>query len=274
MNKLLSSPKPFPRRIICMTEESVETLYDLGEQERIVGVSGYVKRPKEAQDKPVISAFTHANIKKISALKPDLILGYSDIQKDIAQELIGLGFNVFIANHRSLKETLEYIIALASLVDQRDKARSLVQNFQKEIVALSRWAHQIPKKPKIYFEEWPEPMISGIRWVSELIELCGGIDIFSNRSHGVLAKERFVQSEEVLQADPDIIIGCWCGKKVDLDAFKRRPGWANLKAVKNNNIVEVMPEVFLQPGPALFKEAMSTLKLIIGNWCDSKDGNN
>ena len=200
----------FPSRIVCLTEESVETLFLLGEGHRIVGVSSYVVRPKEALELPKVSMFTSSSYEKIEALKPDLILGFSDIQSDIARDLIKRGFNVFISNHRSLEETLNYILLLSSMVGASDKGKKLVQSLNKKLED----SKGIIKKPlKIYFEEWDEPMISGIRWVSDLITHLGGVDIFRDQSKGSLAKERFVTSDDVIRANPDIIFGCWCGKK-------------------------------------------------------------
>ena len=237
----------FPSRIVCLTEESVETLFLLGEGHRIVGVSSYVVRPKEALELPKVSMFTSSSYEKIEALKPDLILGFSDIQSDIARDLIKKGFNVFISNHRSLEETLNYILLLSSMVGASDKGQGLVQSLSKKL----KDSKGIIKKPlKVYFEEWDEPMISAIRWVSDLITHVGGVDIFRDQSKGSLANERFVTSDDVIRANPDIIFGCWCGKKVKIDLIKNRPGWENINAVKNNRVFELDPGIFLQPGPA------------------------
>ena len=258
-----------PQRIICMTEESVETLYLLGKEDLIVGVSSFVKRPSEARNKKKISAFTHANIKKIVELKPDLILGFSDIQKDIASELIGLGFNVFIANHRSLKDTLNYIVNLGSLVGERDRALDLVYSYEKSIEVIKKEANKLLVKPKVYLEEWDDPKICGILWFSELVEVCGGKDICSSISHGVLGKDRFVLTEHVQSQNPDIILASWCGKKVDLTSFEKRLGWSDINAVKTNQIYELEPEIFLQPGPALFESGLELLSGIIEDWSKS-----
>ncbi len=252
-----------------MTEESVETLYLLGKEDLIVGVSAFVKRPPESRKKKTISAFTHANIKKIVELKPDLILGFSDIQKDIASELIGLGFNVFIANHRSLNETLDYIINLGSLVGERDKALRLVHSYEELIETMREESSKLSVRPKVYLEEWDEPMICGIQWFSEIAEVCGGIDICSLESRGSLAKDRFVSKEFVSQKNPDIILASWCGKKVDLKSFEKRLGWSDINAVKSGHIYELEPEIFLQPGPALFESGLELLSGIIKNWSES-----
>ena len=257
-----------PQRIVCMTEESVETLYAIGREDLIIGVSSFVKRPPRARKKTTISAFTHANISKIEELKPDLILGFSDIQKDIARELIGLGFNVFISNHRSLEETLSYILNLGSLVGERDKAIKLVNHYENLMEKAQLLAESLKIKPKVYLEEWDSPMICGIRWFSELVEICGGQDICKNFSRGVLAKDRFIKKEHVIDQDPDIILGCWCGKKVDLSSFKQREGWKKIKAVQKNQLIELKPEIFLQPGPALFEDGLAILGNLFKDWND------
>lgn len=258
-----------PQRIICMTEESVETLYLLGKEDLIVGVSSFVKRPPESRKKKKISAFTHANIKKIVELRPDLILGFSDIQKDIASELIGLGFNVFIANHRSVEETLDYIVNLGSLVGEREKALCLVRSYEELIGAIREKSRKLLVKPKVYLEEWDDPMICGIQWFSQVAEICGGKDICSSMSRGVLAKNRFVSKDFVTKENPDIILASWCGKKVDLKSFEKRLGWSDINAVKKGHIYELEPEIFLQPGPALFESGLKLLSAIIEDWSKS-----
>lgn len=240
----------YPRRIICLTEESVETLFLLGQQDRIVGVSAFVKRPDEAQQLPKVSFFTSSNYPKILAHKPDLILGHSDIQKDIARDLIELGQNVFIANHRSISEIFSYIHMLGRLTGADEASSLVLERLESKVQEAREFAKTLPRKPRVYFEEWDDPMISAIQWVSELIELCGGEDIFATKSQGVLAKERFVSHEDVIKANPDIIFGCWCGKKVKTDSIKTRSGYENIRAVQNRKVFELKPEIFLQPGPA------------------------
>ena len=207
----------YPKRIICLTEESVETLFLLGQGHRIVGVSSYAVRPPEVKDIPKVSLFTSSQYNKIEALNPDLILGFSDIQKDIASDLIGRGHNVFISNHRSLEETFIYINVLSGMVGCERQGKELVNDLKQ---TLNNFKKTYANPPRVYFEEWDEPMISGIEWVSDLIEWCGGTDIFKDRSKGKLAKERFVKSSEVIERDPDIIFGCWCGKKLKLIRLK------------------------------------------------------
>lgn len=256
--------RDIPSKIICLTEESVETLALLGRLDLVAGVSIFVKRPLEAQNLPKVSAFTHSKIETIVELEPDLVLGFSDIQKDIARDLIGAGLNVWISNHRSIQETLDYILLLGRLVGEEQKANELVCSWENDIKRLKKLTHK--RRPKIYFEEWDEPQISAIRWVSELIEICGGEDIFQERSHEKMAKGRFVESQEVIERAPDIVFGCWCGKKVRIDKINQRPGWSEIPAVKNQQVFELAPEIFLQPGPALFVDGLRIMMKYLENW--------
>jgi len=248
--------KTYPQRIICMTEESVETLYLLGKEDLIVGVSAFVERPPQAEELPTISGFTHANLKKIIGLKPDLVLGFSDIQKDIARDLIGEGFNVFITNQRSLAEILDYILMLGRLVGAENEGQKLVTKYHDRMRSIQK---QQPG-PKIYLEEWDDPLISGIQWFSELFELYGFQNVFKEKSEGSLAKERFVTHDEIINANPDKIFGCWCGKKVDSESIKSRDGYEKISAVKNDQVFELDPSVFLQPGPALFESGLEIIE--------------
>lgn len=256
----------FPSNIICLTEESVETLFLLGKQDLIKGVSAFVKRPEAAQKLPKVSFFTSSNIKKIKEHDPDLVIGFSDIQKDIAKELIGEGLNVYIANHRSIDEILDYIMLLSRMVDAKQEGLMLVESLQAKIDNAKAFAASLKKRPKVYFEEWDDPMISGIQWVSELIELCGGIDINKSLSSGKLAKERFVEPLTIIQSNPDLIIGCWCGKKVKIDQIKSRDGFDKIEAVKRNNVFELEPEIFLQPGPAPILDGIDILIDMFKKW--------
>jgi iron complex transport system substrate-binding protein len=255
-----------PSRIVCLTEESVETLYLLGEERRIVGVSAFVKRPPETKNLKRVSAFTSANIPKILELGPDLVLGFSDIQKDIARDLIGAGVNVFIANHRSLDEILNYILLLGRMVDQGEKAIALVDSFKEKLKASRQWAQSLKIKPRIHLEEWDEPLISGIQWFAELVEACGGELCFPEKAKASLAMDRTLSHDQVIAANPDIIFGCWCGKPVDISSIEKREGYAALKAVKNQEIYELEPEIFLQPGPAPFVDGLDIMRQHIENW--------
>lgn len=240
----------YPERIICLTEESVETLFYLGQEHRIIGVSAYVERPEEAKKIKRVSAFTSANIEKIIDLKPDLVLGFSDIQKDIAKDLIGAGINVFIANHRSIEEILNYILCLGSMVGEAEKAEGLIRTLEQNIQEAKQFAQSLKRRPRVYLEEWDEPMISGIKWFSELIETCGGEDIFKEKGDQSLANDRIILNRDVISENPDFIFGCWCGKKVDISQIKKREGYKDIGAVKNDRVFELDPAIFLQPGPA------------------------
>ena len=249
-----------------MTEESVELLYALGQEHRIVGISGFVKRPEQARNLKKVCAFTSANIDKILSLDADLILGFSDIQKDIARDLIAAGENVFISNHRSLSETLDYISLLSRVVGEEDRGNVLLASYRHKIEKAQHFAENLQRRPKVYFEEWDEPAISGIKWVSELIELCGGIDIYAELSAGKLAKDRFVDWDETVSRNPEIIFPCWCGKSFDRDSFMKRVGIDKVDAVKSGHVFELMPEVFLQPGPALFVDGIDILIDYFKTW--------
>jgi iron complex transport system substrate-binding protein len=203
-----------PERIVCLTEETVETLYLLGEERRIAGISGYVVRPPHARrEKPRVSAFTSADIPKILGLRPDLVLTFSDLQADIAAELIRNGIDVHAFHQRSVTEILDMIRTLGALVDATDRASTLVKSLAKGLADARERASQLRQNPKVYFEEWDNPMISGIKWVSELIDFAGGRDIFAELSGCKQAKERIVTTEEIIRREPEIIIGSWCGKK-------------------------------------------------------------
>lgn len=253
----------FPSKIICLTEETVETLYLLGRSDLIQGVSKYVERPPEAKlNHPTVSQFVRSDIDQILALKPDLVIGFSDIQKDIARELIGRGLNVFVTNQRSLEEILDQVLLLGRLIGEEAKAKALVQGFREKLESYRKLAAKEPKV-KVYFEEWDQPRLSGILWVSELIEAVGGINIFNHKT-GSLAQDRQVSDEEVCAANPDVILGCWCGKKVKLESFAMRPGYQDLNAIKNQQIYELDPAIFLQPGPALFVDGLSQMFELLG----------
>lgn len=267
----MASPN-FPKKIICMTEESVEILYLLGRQDCIAGVSTYVERPPEAKkNHPKISAFTHANLAKIKNINPDLIVGFSDIQKDIARDLIGEGFNVFISNQRSLKEILDYTLLMGRIVGEEKAAEELYQKLRQKIEEAKTQGDQILNRPKVYFEEWDYPIISGIQWVSELIELCGGNDICKEYAHGKMAKDRMPSAEFIIQQNPEIIFGCWCGKKMDPENFRKRPHWDLMDAIKKDRIIELDPAIFLQPGPACILDGIDILLDIFKNF-DSEVG--
>ena len=248
----------FSERIICLTEESVETLYLLGKERSIVGVSEYVERPIEATALPKVTQFVRSDIEEIIKLRPTLVLGFSDIQKDIASQLIGRGLNVFVTNQRKLSEILDYIEMLGRLVGEEGKARALTKDFHARVEIMRKKGSTLPRRPKVYFEEWDQPRLSGITWVSELIGICGGENIFADRS-GAMARDREVSDELIRERSPDIIFGCWCGKPVKTEKIAARKGYDLVPAVKKNYIWELPPVVFLQPGPALFLDGLDQM---------------
>lgn len=248
----------FPSRIICLTEETVESLYLLGRQELIIGVSQYVERPSEAKKLPVVAQFIRSDVEKIVSLRPDLVIGFSDIQKNIASDLIGRGLNVLVTNQRSLVEILNNILLLGRIIGEGNKAQELVDSFKTKLEKFKKISAGFSYRPRVYFEEWDRPQFSGIKWVSELIEACGGENIFADRT-GAMAREREVSNEEVLERNPDIIFGCWCGKPVKLDSFAKRPGFEKVNAIQKGYVWELPPAIFLQPGPALFVDGLDQM---------------
>ncbi|MBA2404490.1 MAG: cobalamin-binding protein [Bdellovibrionales bacterium] len=252
----------YPSKIICLTEETVETLYLLGRSDLIQGVSRFVERPPQAKaNHPIVSQFVRSDIDQIVALKPDLIIGFSDIQKDIARELILRGLNVYISNQRSLQEILNQILLLGRIIGEEEKAILLVDSFSRQL-DFYRQKSKNRRKVKVYFEEWDNPRLSGIQWVSELIEATGGENIFKHRI-GSLAVDRTVTDEEVIALNPDVIMGCWCGKKVKVESFAQREGYQNINAIIHKKVFEVDPAVFLQPGPALFVDGLSQMSELL-----------
>lgn len=249
-----------PERIICLTEETVETLYLLDQQDRIVGVSGYAVRPPEVRrEKPRVSAFTSADIPKIMALEPDLVLTFSDLQADIVSDLIRKGITVMAYNQRDIAGILAMIRHLGALVDASAAAENLAESYAARLAALTQ-ASSRRHRPRVYFEEWDEPMISGIKWVSELIEIAGGKDVFSHLSDQKAAKDRFVQSAEVIKAAPDVILASWCGKKVRPEKISARPGWQDIPAVRDGRIHEIKSPLILQPGPAALTDGLDAIE--------------
>lgn len=256
---------PYPQRIVCLTEEPTEVLYLLGEQRRIVGISGFTVRPPQARrEKPKVSAFTSAKIDRILALEPDLAIGFSDIQADIARDLIRAGVEVWISNHRSVAGILAYTLRLGAMVGAIDRAWELVGQMQAAIDAAKQAATLLPRRPRVYFEEWDEPMISGIRWVCELIRIAGGDDIFPERAAASLARERIVaDGSEVIARAPELILGSWCGKKFLPARVAARPGWDAIPAVQRGALHEIKSAVILQPGPAAILDGLPQLSRLI-----------
>ncbi len=253
-----------PKRIVCLTEETVETLYLLGEQDRIVGISGYVVRPPEARrEKPRVSAFTSADTEKIVALKPDLVLTFSDLQADIVADLVRRGIEVHAFNQRTVGQILDMIRMLGALVGAPVRAEALAANLARRVEAAREESGRLARRPRVFFEEWDDPLISGIGWVSELVEAAGGADIFAELSSGRSARERIVTLEEVARRAPDVIIGSWCGKKFRPEKVAARPGFADVPAVRNGALYEVKSPLILQPGPAALTDGLAALEHII-----------
>jgi iron complex transport system substrate-binding protein len=258
-----------PQRIVCLTEETVETLYLLGEQDRIVGISGYTVRPPQARrEKPRVSAFISADIDKILALTPDLVLTFSDLQADIAAALIRLGLNVHAFNQRSVAAILDMIQTLGAMVNAGERAHELAAGLEARLADARSQADRLPKRPRVFFEEWDDPLISAIGWVSELIETAGGIDIFGDRANLGAAKDRVVSLDQVIERQPDLIIGSWCGKKFRPERVTARPGFAQLPAVRHQDMYEIKSPLILQPGPAALTDGLAALQGIIGGWAN------
>ena len=253
----------YPSRIVCLTEETTETLYLLGEGDRVVGVSGYTVRPPEAREKPRVSAFINARFEKIESLNPDLILAFSDLQADIAAELVRRGHNVVVFNQRSVAEILQMIRMLGGLIGCGDRAETLASKLEADLEAMRASASRMARRPRTYFEEWDDPLISGIRWVEELVEIAGGDPIFPELRTASLAKNRIVASDEVVRRDPEIIVASWCGKAVRKEKIAARPGWDAISAVRHQRIHEIKSAFILQPGPASLTEGVRQLLELI-----------
>lgn len=255
----------FPRRIICLTEETTETLYLLGEQDRIVGISGYTVRPPEARQKPRVSAFINAKFDKILALEPDLVFAFSDLQADIVAELIRRGVTVFTFNQRSVAEIMEMILTIGRIVGCAERAEHLIATLQSEIDSVAESASRFSFRPRVLFEEWYDPLISGIRWVDELIEVAGGDSVFRELRVQQSAKDRIVNPAEVIGRDPQVIVGSWCGRQVKKNLIRAREGWTNISAVRDDHLYEIKSTYILQPGPAALTEGLRQLHAIMAH---------
>jgi iron complex transport system substrate-binding protein len=257
-----------PGRIVCLTEETTETLYLLGEEARIVGISGFTVRPPRARrEKPRVSAFTSAKIDRIVELRPDLVLGFSDLQAGIAAELIRAGIAVHVFNHRSVAEILQMIAVLGGMVGCEAKAAALIDVLEAGVEAVRRSAAKFSRRPRVYFEEWDEPQISGIRWVSELVEIAGGDDCFPELARESLGKNRIIADPlEVPRRAPDVIFGSWCGKKFRPELLAARAGWGEVPAVRGNHLYEIKSSIILQPGPAALTDGLRELHAHLARW--------
>ena len=255
----------YPGRIVCLTEEPTEVLYALGQHDRIVGISGFTVRPAQARrDKPKVSAFINAKIERILDLKPDLAIGFSDIQADIAQALIKAGVEVWISNHRSVEGIRAYVLRLGAMVGAVEQARAYLAEIDAGIETIRAQAARLPRRPRVYFEEWDEPRISGIRWVCELIRIAGGDDIFPELAEQSLAKHRILANDdEIIRRAPDLVLGSWCGKRFRPELVAARPGWADVPAVRNNALIEIKSPIILQPGPAALTDGLRALHAAI-----------
>ena len=263
-----SAADGFPQRIVCLTEETTETLYLLGEEHRIVGISGFTVRPARARkEKPRVSAFTSAKIDRILALQPDLVLGFSDLQADIAAQLARAGLDVHVFNQRSVADILRMIRTLGGMIGCEARTAELVARLERGIDTARKQAQTLPRRPRVYFEEWDEPMISGIRWVSEVIGIAGGDDCFPELSLQALGRQRIIaDAAEVPRRAPDLIFGSWCGKKFQPDEVAARPGWSAIPAVRNGFVREIKSPVILQPGPAALTDGLHAVQRVIEEW--------
>lgn len=254
----------FPSRIVCLSDEASELLYLLGEQDRIVGVSGFSRRPPEVRTKPRVSTFRDANFESIEKLDPDLIITYSDVQAEITKEVIHRGLPVLNFNQRSVSEIFEFIILIARLVNRQEKGNALIAAYQSELQQIAEAAACFPRRPRVFFEEWHDPIISGIEWVEELVEIAGGEPIFPEFRKARKAKDRVVRPEEVIERNPDVILASWCGMKVKDEVICSRTGWSRIAAVRNGDVFEIPSSEILQPGPACLTDGVRAIHRILG----------
>jgi iron complex transport system substrate-binding protein len=260
---LLSSAPAWPTRVVCLTEETTETLYRLGAGDRVVGVSGFTVRPPEARRKPRVSSFLDADFEKILALKPDLVLGFSDLQADLGRELCRRGVPVYLFNQRSLSEILQTVRVIGALVGLSQEADALALQLRANLERLADQASTLRRRPRMFFEEWHEPLISGIRWCSELIELVGGQDVCVESRASQGAQGRIFSPEEVARRDPEGVVASWCGRKAKPEKIRARPGWSSVRAVLDDQLYEVKSPLILQPGPAALTDGAEQLARIV-----------
>lgn len=253
----------YPERIVCLTEETTETLYLLGQGHRVVGISGYTVRPPEARRKPRVSAFLSARFDRIEALRPDLVLAFSDLQADITAELVRRGLAVFTFNQRSVQDILQMICVLGGIVGCQARAEEVAARLEDGLDAIRRSAARFPRRPRTFFEEWDAPLIAGIRWVDELVEIAGGTPLFPQLRQRPLARDRIVDPAEVAQQNPEVVIASWCGKAVRKERIAARPGWAATEAVRRGHVYEIKSAFILQPGPAALTEGVRQLHALL-----------
>lgn len=264
----MPTPPLTPQRMVCLTEETTEWLYALGQEERIVGISGYTVRPRRARaEKPKVSAFLSAKIDQILALQPDCVLGFSDLQADIAAQLIRAGVQVTIFNQRSIDEIFAMLYQVAAMVGQADQGLQRIAQMRAQLAATAQQAAAFKRRPRVYFEEWDEPHISAIRWVSELVAVAGGDDVFPELALMPLGKDRIIASgQAIIDRAPDIVIGSWCGKKFRPEKVAARPGWQDVPAVRHGQLFEIKSPDILQPGPAALTDGVAQLHRIFLQW--------
>jgi iron complex transport system substrate-binding protein len=258
----------YPQRIVCLTEEPTEVLYALGEQQRIVGISGFTVRPPAARrEKPRVSAFTSARTSRILGLKPDLAIGFSDLQADIARELIAHGIEVWISNHRTVGGILAYVRRLGAMVGAAGRADEYARQLEQGLARMREAAAALPRRPRVYFEEWDQPQICGIGWVSELVGIAGGTDVFAEQAGGSLARDRIIaDAGEVVRRSPDVILGSWCGKRFRPEKVAARSGWQEIPAVRDGELHEIKSPQILQPGPAALTDGVAAMHRIFTRW--------
>lgn len=273
MSALDFAPAAGPRRIVCLTEETTEWLYLLGEEARIVGISGYTVRPRRArEEKPKVSAFLSAKIARILELRPDCVFGFSDLQADIARDLIGHGVQVTVFNQRSVEEIFSMLYQVAAMVGRAERGAALLAGMRERLLAIEAAARALPRRPRVYFEEWDEPAISAIRWVSQLVGIAGGDDCFPELALQPLGKDRIIADPgEIVRRNPDIIVGSWCGKKFRAAKVAARPGWEAVNAVRSGELHEIKSADILQPGPAALTDGVEQLHRIVAAWAARKD---
>ncbi len=260
---LLSQAPPHPRRIVCLTEETTETLYRIGAGDLVVGVSGFTVRPPEARRKPRVGAFLTADAERIVALRPDLVVGFSDLQADIARDLVRRGVPVLLTNQRSVAEILQTIRVVTAAVGRADAGEALAAELAGGLARTAEAAARLPRRPRAFFEEWPDPLIAGIRWVSELLELAGAEDVCAESRASQGAKGRIYEAAEVARRDPEVVIASWCGKKARRGAIAARPGFGAVAAVRDDQLYEVKSAIVLQPGPAALGDGVAALARIV-----------
>ena len=261
--ELLATAPPYPRRIVCLTEETTETLYRIGAGDLVVGISGYTVRPKEARAKPRISTFLEADFGEILGLKPDLVLGFSDLQADLARELAKRGVPVMVFNQRSIAEILQAVRVIGALAGRAEPADALARELVTGLEHIAAKARALPRRPRVFFEEWPDPLISGIRWVSELVEVAGGEDVCAESRASQGAQGRICDPGDVARRDPEVVVASWCGKKVKRALIVARPGWEGVRAVRDDQIYEISSSLILQPGPAALTDGVAELHAIL-----------